>query len=618
MRSINNKHLLFLLILISLHACGPTTPTKPDSSPANPTDKAETLFNTGQYIEAGDEYILLAELPELPAQTRSMYLLNAAHAYSRGNDLNGARTILDNVNEESVLKNIIYSDIFLSLNLPAEALGYINDLSINVISEAQAIRVLENKALAYELLVNPLLATRQRIILHEYLTSARQANNIDKIWQSLSTLNIDVLRRQRLISSGRTKSWLELAIIYQSSFLNPDLFNTQLQTWSQQYPDHPANSSLLVELVLSSNETGFRPNHIALILPFTGPYEPYSKAIREGFLAAWFMASKYKPIVNIYDANSLNITETYLKAVSDGADFIVGPLEKEAILALIESDNLPVPILALNQYSENSDSPDNSQKFEIPQLMQFGLVPEDESRQIANIANEQGYSKALVIAPEGGWGERLFNSFAQEWLDEGNRIVSYVTYRNNQEDFALPVKNLLNVASSENRARMLQQKLNKSIKSETRLREDADMIYLIAEPVEARQLIPQLQFHRASNIPVFSTSYIYSGIKASELDRDVNGVFFTDIPWVIEDENSQIKSLINKNWSADQSPYNRLYALGIDAYEIIPNLKRLSEQRSISYTGETGELFMAGNGLIRRKSSWAKFTNGEPEFINME
>ena len=41
--------------------------------------------------------------------------------------------------------------------------------------------------------------------------------------------------------------------------------------------------------------------------------------------------------------------QVYAQAVAEGADFVVGPLEKQAVEELAKLTDLPVPVLALNQ-----------------------------------------------------------------------------------------------------------------------------------------------------------------------------------------------------------------------------------------------------------------------------
>ena len=59
----------------------------------------------------------------------------------------------------------------------------------------------------------------------------------------------------------------------------------------------------------------------------------------------------------------------------------------------------------------------------------------------------------------------------------------------------------------------------------------------------------------------------------------------------------------------------RLYAFGIDAFNLIPNLNSLVEQRTLQHPGETGNLFMDDAHRIQRRLQWAEFKNGAPKLL---
>jgi hypothetical protein len=59
-----------------------------------------------------------------------------------------------------------------------------------------------------------------------------------------------------------------------------------------------------------------------------------------------------------------------------------------------------------------------------------------------------------------------------------------------------------------------------------------------------------------------------------------------------------------------------LYALGIDAYRMIPYIGKLSLQDTAVYHGETGDLYMNKDGRIQRKLLWARFVNGAPALLD--
>ena len=607
---------------ILITACGPET-TRPDNTNTAPDARALQYITSHQYLDGAVEYMKLAGLyPERQTE----YRLDAARAYYLGGDAAQARSIaiatqIDAHDNSNILRRkILLARLSLEENDPEAAIAALGRKPAAASPEDMVIEYHEVRASAYELKGDSIRAVKEYLVLsglqHDPGTRTTEYR---KIWSTLNHLNVRELNRLHKATSGKLTSWIELAIIYQSNLFKPELLQQELAIWKDHYPDHPANAFLLGEILQTSRSPGVLPKHIALCLPFLEPYKQYSEAIRDGFISAWYASEHYRPVVNIYNADSLNIQEVYRIAVDNGADFIVGPLEKEAIARLMELQQLPVTTLALNQYSGNGQvkkDPDHP----YPKLLRFDLSPEDEARQAADRASGDGAHRALVIAPEGDWGGRLVQAFSSKWASDGGRVIDAITYPADTTDFSAPVKRLLNITGSEYRARLLQQRLNKRIKSETRIRQDADMIFLVADPAAARQIVPQLRFFRAGGLPVYSTRFLYSGTNTAKLDNDINDVIFPDFPWVIDPASSMepVHRIIDDNWSANTSRYNRMYALGVDAFRLIPNLQRLADQPSVTYAGETGNLYLTDDGTVRRKLLWARVVNGKPQLITGE
>jgi len=138
-------------------------------------------------------------------------------------------------------------------------------------------------------------------------------------------------------------------------------------------------------------------------------------------------------------------------------------------------------------------------------------------------------------------------------------------------------------------------------------------------PEDARQLIPQIRFHRADNLPIYSTSDIYTGIIDSAKDIDLNDVIFVDMPWILDSERqlSIIQDVLNRNWSQEKSRYRRLYALGVDAYNLIPDINRLIQEQNSLMLGETGNLTIDSANIVKRNNlRKAKFVEGKPILQN--
>merc|ERR1712000_3169 len=76
--------------------------------------------------------------------------------------------------------------------------------------------------------------------------------------------------------------------------------------------------------------------------------------------------------------------------------------------------------------------------------------------------------------------------------------------------------------------------LRESTEFEPRRREDADWVFLVALPQQGRMIKPALAFNFANDLPVYATSHVFSGVVNSLKDRDLNGVRFCDVPWLLE------------------------------------------------------------------------------------
>ena len=608
-----------IMLALLCQACNQTT-KKGGANAADPEAQAQQLIVAGNYLAAATEYTRLAEL--YPEQA-VFYQLRTADSLIRSGDTEQAGDILNFVKainfDDVFYQNILLAHIALGNNQARDALSLLASTPEATTSVELVIAWHKAKAEAYELAIDFIAAVDERTQLDNLmLDPAQRLTNIKQTWEDLNRIKLPVLRELRSSGSDVIRAWAELTIINQTMLFKPEILAQSINIWIEQYPGHTASPIITRDILELSNSAILQPKHIAMLLPLSGQYEKASHAIRDGFLAAWYSDAENKPKVSVYDATALNIETVYHQAVSNGADFIVGPLEKQAVDNLMASDNTNVTTLALNHAEQSIRENEYSRSQELPQVIQFGLSPEDEARQIAERGIFDGHNKALVITPNNEWGLRLADAFNETWSALGGRVLEFVSYDHRSKDYSTPVKKLLNIDSSQLRGNKLRQKLNRNLQTEPRLREDADMIFMAAVPLSARQIVPQFRFYQATDIPVYASSHAFSGVENRQADSDMNDVRFTDIPALLEAEHlsSPIQSSINKNWSADTSNYRRLYALGIDAYRIIPYIGKLSLQDTAVYHGETGELYMHKDGRIQRKLLWARFVRGAPELLD--
>ena len=90
------------------------------------------------------------------------------------------------------------------------------------------------------------------------------------------------------------------------------------------------------------------------------------------------------------------------------------------------------------------------------------------------------------------------------------------------------------------------------------------------------------------------------------------------MPWILDSERqlSIIQVVLNRNWSQEKSKYRRLYALGVDAYNLIPDINRLTQEENSVMLGETGNLTIDSTNIVKRNLRKARFVKGKPLLIN--
>lgn len=139
--------------------------------------------------------------------------------------------------------------------------------------------------------------------------------------------------------------------------------------------------------------------------------------------------------------------------------------------------------------------------------------------------------------------------------------------------------------------------------------------FLLARPKAARQIIPRLSYLYAGNIPVYGSQDIYSGISRPLEDADLNGILFSDSPWLLADSDN-LKPETKRLFPQTTARNLRLQAFGIDAFRLYPRLRQLDTVPNSLIYGASGLLTMNPDRKIVRKPSWAKIKEGNAILIN--
>lgn len=604
--------LLILLALLTLSACQPISM---DTKPSGPdmTTLISEAEQQGDYAVAAEEY--LAKAAESEGALKSAFQYRATMMHYELGELAEADALLAETNleqltsQEQITANLLRADIAV-LNLDGQsALLHLDKIDFENANEAQQKRILELRITAYDLTENWLEKALAHIKLDEMLPESERENNHLALWQTLMKMTPQALD---LYNPGQPPAedsgWFALAYAVKAYENNPEAMEVAIEDWEYSYPNHPANVEQLKKSVKTPVRLPEQLDLIGILLPDSGPAANAGQAIRQGIIAAHFHA-RSNVRLQFYDVrtgattDSNNVISLYDKAVADGANIIIGPLDKLSVEILAEYEGLTIPVLALNRISHD---------IEQVNFFQFALAPEDDARTQAEYANKLGYKRAIVLSPRSDWGDRVVDAFADEWQASGGQLVTRAKYDEAENDYSHILTPILGVDSSIQRYQNLQRTLGKSLEFEPRRRQDVDFLFMVGRPLKARQLLTQLRFHRSGQLPILATSHAYGGEANAQQDIDLNGLIFTDIPWMFSEQSEQdpAYTAVRRQASGDIGTFMRLAALGVDAYRMIPFLPVMTSSETEEYKGATGTLTINEQGQIERSMPIATIRNG--------
>jgi outer membrane PBP1 activator LpoA protein len=591
-------------VLLSLTACAGTG--------TRDSDVVDTSAEIAPVEIAPTPAGLLQQAAGRNATDAAPLLLQAATLYRDTGDLAEALRVLDRI-EPSVLTSphsaaisLLRAEIAMARNLPREAVTLLQADRLpppETLEPELQIRILAVRAEAQAATGATLASAISRIALDVQLDGMAQRENHDLIWRALAGLPQNQL--QALSASTDdviAHGWFDLALAAQSYSTDLDRQLVELQRWRSAWPTHPAALVMPPQMELIETLARERPRRIALLLPLDNSA---GAIVRDAFMSAYFHLQELGgqvPAVKIYDtANLDDIRQLHMQARQEGAELIIGPLLKQHVAQLHQETDLGVPTLALNNVEGQAPAS--------PLLYQFALSPEDEARQLAARAWQDGHRRVAILGPIDGAGSdtavRKRDSFRAEWERLGGKVVALNGYREAYQD---SISEMLLLGESAERQRRLSQLLGRTAVAELRRRQDIDFIYLVAQPAPARQIVPSLAYLYAGDIPVYASQDVYAGTARQTDDRDLNGVIFGESPWLLESAGDIGRT--RQLFPVASASNLRLQAFGIDAFRLYPRLRLLASAADSSIPGTSGLLKLGSNRNITRELIWATIADG--------
>lgn len=596
------RKLLLSMALLAL-VTGCATQPSGESADAAATDRTQRR----QAESTQDIQELLAAASRAPDERAAELTIRAAEIALKEGDAEQAERILElvtGVRGGDNAKHLLYvrSRLALARGDPARALAILDDsqLLASSLTQNDQVELGLIRSEAYRAGRSYLASARERIFINNLLPEEEKAANHEKIFSALMELPAASLSNQaeRAITSD-LRGWLSLSAMAKQYEDDPLQQLVELNRWKKIWAHHPAASRLPASLELLSQIVKEQPKVIALLLPLRGDLGPYGRAIRDGLLAAHYSLGRDVRI-SIYDTSTGSVIDLVNRAMSDGAELIIGPLDREKVTSLSQARTLPVPVLALNRTLDGTGNPD---------MYQFGLAPEDEVIQVAEQVYREGLKNALVLYSNDEWGTRNFSTFETQWRELGGNIIDAAPYEN-QRDYSDLIKRLLNVDESEQRGNELRRIIGQRFEFTPRRRQDVDFVFLLANQVQARRINPTLAFYYAEDLPVYATSHVHQYTDSRIEAIDLNGIRFCDIPWKLTNTNRLQREVV-ATWESAKSALAPFYALGVDAYRLYPRLQQLKEIDGTRLFGTTGVLRLDDKNVVTRQLMWAQFREGE-------
>jgi len=539
--------------------------------------QAEQLYAEGQLEDAAAAFLAIARSTRGDAAAHAR--LRAGEALRESGDIEGAARALGDVRrrrlhgDEVHRLDLLDAEIALAHGDLHQATTLLAGLDRDA-DPTVRVRALELRARIDLARGDGFAAARARARLDRDLAGGDREHNRGELLDALDRLDAATLRERvaTLTPGDPLRPWVEQALRRRGEPLSRAL----------PRPSRPVGTLQARGDGVPSIE-GYQPSHrVALLLPLSAQFASVAQSVRDGFLTAYFAdAREHRPELRIYDSGRTpaEAIAAYREAVADGADHVVGPLQRESVGELFHQ-SLDVPVLALNHPDTGEVPPAGS--------AEFGLLPDAEGAQVAERMLARGITRAAILAADTDWAARAARAFRAQWEAAGGSLAGEARLAEKDVNHAAAIAQATAALGADGGAG----------------------VFVSVRPQQARLLLPQLKVAGVV-APVFATSHVYAGDTNAALDRDLDGVEFCDAPWLFGSVAGRpARDAIAHRLDGANGIGGRLFAFGMDAYALLPYLDWLLAHPDSYLDGATGSLTADSYGRIHRLVGWARFQNG--------
>jgi outer membrane PBP1 activator LpoA protein len=325
---------------------------------------------------------------------------------------------------------------------------------------------------------------------------------------------------------------------------------------------------------------GYRPpRRLAVLLPLSGSLATAAGPVRDGLLAGYYGEQRRRPDLQFYDTQgtAYGAVAAYQRAVSEGADQVVGPLGRDEVDAVFGQTTATVPVLALNRAGT---PPSNSASY--------ALAPEDEGTAAADYLAARGALRVLVLSSGDDTARRSIDALRARLQQHGGGVAQLLTVAgDNPPDLIAPMQAAVQAEGG------------------------VDAVFIALRAPQARLAAAQVSAAGLAGRPRVATSQILSGTGKAGEDAALDGIAFPNDAWTV----SGVPGLpsaasLASTLPTARGPAARLFAFGYDAWLLSAYLGHLATSPEASVSSASGVLRMGTDGQVLRTPAWSTFSGG--------
>ena len=401
-----------------------------------------------------------------------------------------------------------------------------------------------------------------------------QAAIEQEIWQNIHYLDAVTLHRLSDSDNPSVQGWALLTLMTQQTGWQQQLTILNLQTY---FAENSFNQTLLPQLLAEMPQAD-PIQKIAVFLPETGKYKAVGQFIKQGIIKSYYknLGLQSSLRLSFYDsADITQISKLYYQAKQDGADFIIGPIQKPALeqLATIDDSQL----LGLN-------------RIDYAPFAQFNLKNAQSQEQLIAALGAQNFHSLAILGDNSPKQTEQVQAFAQIWQEANpeNRITIH-QYEANSKNFRSALGQLVHETESVDRRNTVRWVTQEKISYFPRLRQDLDVILMLDKANLLAVFNPQLDFYQL-DLPVYADSALRAKtLKQTEPNKDLKGIKLLNHPYALNPENLN----------------NIFEAFGWDSLLLALQNQQLRMGGCLT-SGKTGILSLEDN-LVQQQLVWTEY-----------